>query len=59
MLAAGGKYTGGSTQIERVCSMIILYGLDLWAILSPLLTPRWQQATANLKRFFKRMGVLP
>ena len=38
--------------------MIILYGLDLWAILVQLLTPRWQQATASLKRFFRRMGVL-
>jgi hypothetical protein len=38
--------------------MIILYGLDLWAILSPLLTPLWQQAMASLKRFFRRMGVL-
>jgi hypothetical protein len=38
--------------------MIILYGLDLWTVLSPLLTPRWQQALASLKRFFRRMGVL-
>jgi hypothetical protein len=38
--------------------MIILYGLDIWAILAPLLTPRWQQAMASLKRFFRRMGVL-
>jgi hypothetical protein len=58
MLAAAGKYTGGNTQIERVCPMIILYGLDLWAILAPLLTPRWQQATASLMRFLRRMGVL-
>ncbi len=59
MLAAGGKYIGGNTQIERVCLIIILYGLDLWTILSPLLTPRWQQAMASLKRFFGKMGVLP
>jgi hypothetical protein len=58
MLAAGGKYTGDNTQIERVCHMIILYGLDLWTVLSPLLTPRWQQAIASLKQLFKRMGVL-
>ncbi len=38
--------------------MIILYGLDLWAMMSPLLTPRWQQAMASLKRFLRRMGVL-
>jgi hypothetical protein len=55
MLAAGGKYTGDNTQIERVCHMIIL---DLWTVLSPLLTPRWQQAIASLKQLFKRMGVL-
>jgi hypothetical protein len=58
MLAAAGKYIGGNIQIERVCPMIILYGLDLWALLVPLLTPRWQQAMASLKRFFRRMGVL-
>jgi hypothetical protein len=58
MLAAAGKYIGGNTQIERDCPMIILYGLDIWAILAPLLTPRWQQAMASLKRFFRRMGVL-
>jgi hypothetical protein len=28
--------------------MIILYGLDLWAAVSPLLTPRWQQAMASV-----------
>ena len=38
--------------------MFILYGLDLWAMMSPLLTPRWQQAMASLKRFLRRMGVL-
>ena len=38
--------------------MIILYGLDIWAILVPLLTPRWQQAKASVTRFLRRMGVL-
>jgi hypothetical protein len=57
MLAAGGKYNGDNTQIERVCPMIILYGLDLWTTFSPLLTPRWQLAAASLKRIFKRMGA--
>jgi len=28
--------------------MIIIYGLDLWATFSPLLTPRWQQAAARV-----------
>ncbi len=57
MLAAAGKYIGGNTQIERGLSMIILYGLDIWAMTAPLLTPRWQ-GMASLKRFFRRMGVL-
>ena len=57
MLAAAGKYIGGNIQIERVCPMIILYGLDLWAILVPLLTPRWQQAMASLKRHLRNKGV--
>ena len=38
--------------------MIILYGLDLWATMSPLLTPRWQQGVASLKRFLRKKGVL-
>jgi len=38
--------------------MIILYGLDLWATFSPLLTPRWQQGMANLKRLLRKKGVL-
>jgi len=37
--------------------MIILYGLDLWTMWSPLLTPRWQQAYASFKRLCRRMGV--
>ena len=37
--------------------MIILYGLDLWVAMSPLLTPRWQQGVASLKRIIRRMGV--
>jgi hypothetical protein len=58
MLAAAGKYIGGNTQSERGCPMIILYGLDIWAILVPLLTSRWQQAKASVTRFLRRMGVL-
>ena len=36
--------------------MIILYGLDLWTAMSPLLTPRWQQGMASLKRLLKKSG---
>jgi len=38
--------------------MIILYGLDLWATMAPLLTPRWQQGVTSLKRLFRNSGVL-
>jgi hypothetical protein len=38
--------------------MMILYGLDLWSTMSPLLTPRWQQGVANLKHLLKKSGVL-
>ena len=36
--------------------MIILYGLDLWTTMSPLLTPRWQQGMASLKRLLRKSG---
>ena len=38
--------------------MIIIYGLDLWATMSPLLTPRWQQAVASFRRLLRKSGVL-
>jgi len=38
--------------------MIIIYGLDLWATMLPLLTPRWQQVVASLKRLLRKTGVL-
>ena len=38
--------------------MIIIYGLDLWATMWPLLTPRWQQAVASFKRLLRKSGVL-
>ena len=38
--------------------MIILYSLDLWATMSPLLTPRWQQGMASLKRLLRKPGAL-
>jgi hypothetical protein len=37
--------------------MIILYGLDLWTVMSPLLTPRWQQGMARLKRLLNKSGA--
>ena len=37
--------------------MIILYGLDLWATMSPLLTPRWQQGLDSLKRLLNKSGA--
>jgi hypothetical protein len=38
--------------------MIIIYGLDLWVTMSPLLTPRWQQGLANLKRLLRKPGAI-
>ena len=38
--------------------MIIFYGLDFWTAISPLLTPRWQQGMASLKRLLKKPGAL-
>jgi hypothetical protein len=38
--------------------MIILYGLDLWITVLPLLTPRWQQGLASLKRLLRNKGVI-
>jgi hypothetical protein len=57
MLAAGGQYTGTTLQPRGILSMMILYGLDLWTTMSPLLTPRWQQGMASLKRLLKKSGV--
>jgi hypothetical protein len=58
MLAAGGQYTQRNTATKRILSMMILYGLDLWTTMSPLLTPRWQQGMASLKRLLKNSGAL-
>ena len=58
MLAAGGKYTATTLKPRGVCPMIILFGLDLWVTMAPLLTPRWQQGLASLKRLFRISGVL-
>jgi hypothetical protein len=38
--------------------MIILYSLDLWATMSPLLTPWWQQGVASLRRLLRKSGAL-
>jgi hypothetical protein len=38
--------------------MIIIYGLDLWAAMSPLLTPRWQQSVTSFRRLLRKSGVL-
>jgi hypothetical protein len=37
--------------------MMILYGLDLWTTMSPLLTPRWQQGMASLRRLLGKSGA--
>jgi hypothetical protein len=37
--------------------MMILYGLDLWSTMSPLLTPRWQQGVASLKHLLRKTGA--
>jgi hypothetical protein len=36
--------------------MMILYGLDFRNTMSPLLTPRWQQGVASLKRLLGKSG---
>ena len=36
--------------------MIILY-LDLWTTMSPLLTPRWRQGMASLRRLLNKSGA--
>jgi hypothetical protein len=38
--------------------MIVIYGLDFWVAMSPLLTPRWQQAIASLKQLLRKSGAL-
>jgi hypothetical protein len=38
--------------------MIILFSLDLWTAMAPLLTPRWQQAVTSFKRLVSKLGVL-
>ncbi len=37
--------------------MMILYGLDLYTTMLPLLTPRWQQGVDSLKRLLGKSGA--
>jgi len=55
-LAAGGQYTGTTLEQRGFCPMMILYGLDLWISMAPLLTPRWQQGVDSLKRLLGKSG---
>jgi len=38
--------------------MMILYGIEFWTTMSPLLTPRWQQGVASLRRLLRKSGAL-
>jgi len=38
--------------------MLLLYGYEFWTVVTPLLTPWWQQGKATLKRVFKKSGAL-
>jgi hypothetical protein len=57
MLAAGPFYRGTTLQQGEFCPMMILYGIDLWSAIWPLLTPWWQQGAASLRRLFRKWGV--
>jgi hypothetical protein len=57
MLAAGVFYNGTTRKSKRICPMIILYGIALWSMVLPLLTPWWQQQSTSLKRVLKRLGA--
>jgi hypothetical protein len=37
--------------------MMILYGVGLWSMMLPLLTPWWQQRLASLRRVLKKLGA--
>jgi hypothetical protein len=58
MLAAGGFYKGTTLQLTGNLSMMILYGLDLWSMITPMLTPWWQQGATSLRALLKRLGAL-
>jgi hypothetical protein len=57
MLAAGVFYNGTTRKSKRICPMIILYGVGLWSMVEPLLTPWWQQQSASLKRVLRKLGA--
>jgi hypothetical protein len=57
MLAAGVFYNGTALKSKRICPMIILYGVGLWSMVEPLLTPWWQQHSASLKRVLRKLGA--
>jgi hypothetical protein len=58
MLAAGGFYKGTTLQLTGILSMMILYGFDLWSMITPMLTPWWQQGVASFRALLKRLGAL-
>jgi hypothetical protein len=37
--------------------MMILYGVGLWSMMLPLLTPWWQQGLASLRCVLKKLGA--
>jgi hypothetical protein len=57
MLAAGESYTGTTPELKGSIAMIIIYGLDIWTVLSPLLTPWWQQGVTSVRRILKKVGA--
>jgi hypothetical protein len=58
MLAAGLIYTGTTHELKGILPMLIIHGLALWGMLLPLLTPRWQQGIASLRRLLRKSGAL-
>jgi hypothetical protein len=57
MLAAGESYTRTTPELKGNIAMIIIYGLDIWTALSPLLTPWWQQGVTSVRRILKGVGA--
>jgi hypothetical protein len=57
MLAAGESYTGTTPELKGSIAMIITYGLDIWTVLSPLLTLWWQQGVTSVRRILRKVGA--
>jgi hypothetical protein len=38
--------------------MMLIDGMGFWTALRPLLTPWWQQGSASVKQFFRKVGAL-